>query len=182
MNMAFRPVPAIVQYDHDGIEVVTHRSGEFHSRHLKRSVADQHQWAQSGIGKLCPNPGRHGETHRSVVGRAKELGPVMNEQVGRAKQRIAHVRHHDGFLRQKGVYPLEQTLHGNLVLATHGPKGLQRLRSRYPRRSAPWQSGLQQSPHEVLETDVFKRVIANRKLCWRFEKDRQADNRLTNFQ
>src|SRR5207249_6608131 len=81
VNMAFRPVPAIVQYDNDGIEVVTHRSGEFHSRHLKRSVADQHQWAQSGIGKLCPNPGRHGETHRSVVGRAKELGPVMNEQV-----------------------------------------------------------------------------------------------------
>src|SRR5206468_10877539 len=68
---------------------------------------------------------------------------------------------------KKRIQPLEQTRDGDLVLAARGSKRLEQRRSRYLRRPPSPQAGLEQSPHEILEADVFKSVVANRQLLAR---------------
>src|SRR5205814_9779559 len=104
------------------------------------------------------------EAHRSIVTRAQKLRAVIDEQVSGAKQRIPHIGYDHGLFREKGVYPLEQTLDRDLVFSTPAPIRHQRLRSRNPGRAAPLQPGVKESPQEILEADIFKIVIANREL------------------
>ena len=85
LDVAFRAVSRIIQNDHDRIQLIANGCGEFHAGHLKRSVADQYQWAQLWFRQLHSNTRRHSESHRSVVRRSEKFRSAIDKQIGGAE-------------------------------------------------------------------------------------------------
>src|ERR1043166_6613667 len=110
LHLPLGPVTGVVEDNDDGVQAIAHCRAQFHARHLKGAVADQDERAQFGVCQLRPDPGRHGKPHRSIIGGPEKFRPVMNIEVRRAEQRIAHVRHHHRLVGEERVKLLEQPL------------------------------------------------------------------------
>ena len=157
----------VVQNDDNGVQAVAGGRRQLDAGHLKRAVPDQDQRAEPGLCELRADGRRDPKSHRSVIRGRQELGSAMDEQIRRAKHRVAHVAHNDGVLAKKQVEAFEKFPHREAFVGRRGrpiAKDRRLRRTRQLGQRTPAEPGAGQSAHKILEAHVLEVVVADGQL------------------